>query len=319
MRRFRLSLLGSALSLVAASYAGAGDGPTKAFAAGPTGEAAVTTAEIVFARGPHLYVMRSDGSRVRLLVRNAGDPAVSPDGQQIAFVRKSSLWVMKRDGSSQRKLTTPPTVSKGHGRSGDYEPAWSPDGRRLYFSRIVDDWSNGSMTSSLVSTGSDGTKLKRLTQVVSQDSPHNRCIGDPTPSPDGQLIAYVEWGDCEHGYDPSIKAVTPAGRKAALGLSLPCAFDPAFAPDGRQLAYAATQCEGDVLGIYTQARDGDERRLADGLSDSPAWSPNGATIAFVRGWDEGDIWLVRSAGGGLRRITHTRSDDRMPTWLPPAR
>jgi Tol biopolymer transport system component len=319
MRRFRLLLLGSALALVAASYAGGGDRATETFAARPTGEAAITTAEIVFARGPHLYVMRSNGSRVRLLVRNAGDPAVSPDGRQIAFVRESSLWVMKRDGSSRRRLTTPPTVSQGHGQTGDYEPAWSSDGRRLYFSRFIEDWSNDSMASSLVSIRSDGTKLKRLTQVVSNESPHNRCIGDPTPSPTGQLIAYVEWGDCEHGYDPSIEAVTPAGRRTALGFTLPCAFDPAYAPDGRQLAYAAMQCEGDRLGIYTQSRGGDERRLAAGLSDSPAWSPDGTTIAFVRGWDQGDIWLVRSAGGGLRRITHTRANDQMPAWLPPAR
>lgn len=289
--------------------------------AGVGDETAATTSEIVFARGPHLYVMRSDGSQARLLVRNAGYPAVSPDGRQIAFVRDDNVWVMRRDGSSPRRLTTPPTVSEGQGQAGDYMPTWSPDGRKLYFSRLVDDWSSSpaTTTSSLNSIRFDGTNLQRVTQVVSYRG--ERCITDPTPSPDGRLIAYAEWSDCEHGWNPSVKAVTPAGARTALGFApSQCAFDLAFAPDGRELAFTATECEGDNLGVYAQSQGGDERRLAAAPSSSPAWSPDGTMIVYVHGWSEGDIWLVSSAGDGPQRITHTRANDQRPTWLPaPAR
>jgi hypothetical protein len=59
-------------------------------AAGP-----VATGEIVFARTakehgrPDLYVMAADSSHVRLLIRNAAEAAVSPNGRRVAFVRES--------------------------------------------------------------------------------------------------------------------------------------------------------------------------------------------------------------------------------------
>ncbi|MCB9291752.1 MAG: S9 family peptidase [Lewinellaceae bacterium] len=61
------------------------------------------------------------------------DPAISPDGQQVAFVKNSfdimtdrrdpNLWIASFDGSGLRALA--------EGPESDRSPVWSPDGRRL--------------------------------------------------------------------------------------------------------------------------------------------------------------------------------------------
>ena len=51
---------------------------------------------------------------------------------------------------------------------------------------------------------------------------------------------------------------------------------------------------------------------------SPAWSPNGRQIAFVRGDDDPtlDIYIMDADGTNQRQLTHNPGDDMYPTWSP---
>src|SRR5215475_2393331 len=70
-----------------------------------------------------------------LAMRRVSDPAVSPDGKQVAFaVRDTDLeanrgrfdvWLAQTDGSAIRQLTTHP--------ENDQDPQWSADGSWIYF------------------------------------------------------------------------------------------------------------------------------------------------------------------------------------------
>lgn len=281
--------------------------------------------EIVFTRTigdhgrPNLYVIASNGSRPRLFIRNAYDAAVSPDGRRIAFGRNAAVWVMQRDGSGQHALTKPTAAIV------DFEPAWSPTGRTLYFAR------GGSKTaaSSLFSINPDGTALHRLTRA--KPSFHGHCQYNPAPSPDGILILYTESFDCEHGTDYAISAITTAGLTARLTFAFPNAtrYDPAWASDGGRIAYATREIDpmpgaDPATGLYVSASSGASPvRLVRGSVGEPTWSRDDTLIAFVRevtrpsGYP-GDIWLIRPNGKSLRRLTHTHADDRNPTWLPPS-
>jgi tricorn protease len=59
-----------------------------------------------------------------------GDPAVSPDGKQVAFSWNGDIWLVSADGGPARRLTT--------NASKDGEPKFSPDGRRIAFTSVRD-------------------------------------------------------------------------------------------------------------------------------------------------------------------------------------
>ncbi|MGH2932718.1 MAG: hypothetical protein ACRDKK_07635 [Gaiellaceae bacterium] len=81
-----------------------------------------------------IYVVNADGTGRTLLVRDAAEPAWSPDGSKLAYVAYASrltdngfLTVANADGTAARRLTTT--------RDPESQPAWSPGGRQLAFTR----------------------------------------------------------------------------------------------------------------------------------------------------------------------------------------
>jgi Tol biopolymer transport system component len=281
---------------------------------------------------------------VRLLVSNAADAAVSPDGSRIAFVREGGIWSMARDGSDQRRITK--TVAKSNGYPGsktveDGDPAWSVDGRRIYFSRMV--WKT--LTASIFSVRADGTGLRRLTRPPEGTGygGSGTCHSEPVPLPRGHIVLFDSTSDCLHGFGLSIRAVTSAGRSARVPFRLPPArairtgdellqYAPAPSPGGRLLAEALIDSDASDVshigksGIYISSSDGPlPRRIARAAGPSaPAWSPDGAWIAFGRDaltGDHAEICLVRADGASFKVITPTRARvvDGSPAWLPSVR
>lgn len=98
---------------------------------------------IVFARSDGLYVMRADGSEVRLVLELTGiaGPVWSPDGGDIAFARTQSgtcsitilgplpcptdVHFVRPDGTGLTKLSS----------NGGRQPSWSPSGSHLAYVR----------------------------------------------------------------------------------------------------------------------------------------------------------------------------------------
>jgi len=305
------------LGLAGLGLGGATAAKSLASAVAPAGSTASGTgAQILFSRAadydfapPSLYLMDSNGTHVRLFVSNADTASVSRDGRRIAFVRGGEIWAMQRDGRAQERLTTP---QSGWVDAGD--PTWSPDGRTLYFSLSTGPDEDHS---TIFSVHADGTGLRRLTKV--------RCDYGPTVSADGRFVAFGRiLGDCIHGDAGALRAITTATatlvRRLPFRLPLLSLYDPAWSPDGRQLAYVALRAAG-CFGLFVSARDGSRpRRLLwrssqeCGDINGPAWSPDSTQLAFEV--DQGDIWLIRADGTQLRQLTRTKAVDSEPAWLP---
>ena len=82
-----------------------------------------------------------------------------------------------------------------------------------------------------------------------------------------------------------------------LELTIPS--QPALSPDGMRVAYVLGGVDGDadrpVSSLWMTDPDGAARRLTQGPSDTqPVYSPDGATLAFLR---DGQLWTLPLAGG----------------------
>lgn len=82
--------------------------------------------------------------------------------------------------------------------------------------------------------------------------------------------------------------------------------NPAFSPDGKQIAFAWTGEQGDNWDIYIRMVEGGNplRLTSNPAFDlNPTWSPDGRTLAFYRQTqDEGGIYLTPVLGGAERKL-----------------
>ena len=127
-----------------------------------------------------IYVMDADGSnQINLTNDPAADdaqPALSPDGSQIAFVSnrdssRNAIYVMKADGSKPTRLT--------NDRSWNLQPTFSPDGKKIAYVCDPDDVSNFD----ICVINADGSGQKHLTTDRGPDT-------SPSFSADGRKIAF---------------------------------------------------------------------------------------------------------------------------------
>ncbi len=151
------------------------------------------------AGGDNIWTMNRDGSDPvqvsKESYRLVNSPVWSPDGETIAarkhFTSTRSLgsgeiWLYHRTGGDGLRLIEKPNEQKDLG-----EPAFSPDGRTVYFSQ--DTTPGGVFEYSKDSNGEIYT-IRRIDLETGEVSTFLRGAGgavDPTPSPDGRYLAFV--------------------------------------------------------------------------------------------------------------------------------
>ncbi len=203
----------------------------------------------------------------------------------------------------------------------EISPSFSPDGQHIAFA-----WNGGSGdTLSLYISAIGSNEPFRLTDTASSDF-------SPSYSPQGDQIAFYR----RSGDSAAIYLVSPLGgtpvRLMGLRFGPP---DPlatpdrsteqlSWSPDGKYLAYVDRPAPEAPHSIFLRSIESrDDRGLTlppdDVIGDgSPALSPDGRTLAFVRREANGsaDVYLTSLVEGGLRRITGEGCPIYGLTWDP---
>ncbi|MCP4166749.1 MAG: SH3 domain-containing protein [Chloroflexi bacterium] len=316
----------------------------------PAAQSASAEGKIVFQtrNGGDIYIIGANGTGLRRLTRGF-DPALSPDGKQVAFTRwdePRGLWLIDADGTGERHL---------HTANKPRSPTWTPDGSAIVFER-----STG--TINCISTPFGCRSREELRDSFGGqdciDTPFGRfCISDfpavtrslggllrynlgdgsvrdlptgndassPSHDPSSDRVVFLEREGLAFTRSSGNEPPQPLVKLSTLGPAI-------YSPDG-QFLYT-TRRSGDHWDIWRHNADGSGEfaltappgiRDAPVHSVAPTLSPDGKTILFStnrRGsWE---LWQMNTDGSRARpfapaalsgiEIKYDFANERMADW-----
>lgn len=156
----------------------------------------------------------------------------------------------------------------------------------------------------------------------------------PLQSPTTQPIATVESGTMpgrilwhsERGGSMQIWIMAGSGEdqhQLTQGDKTGTNSEPAWSPDGQQIAFVTDRDDEQALQIYVMNADGTDQRplmpFHPSHNWSPSWSPDGTQLLFQTNRTEDanfEIYVVNIDGTGLRNLTRNPANDSRPDWSP---
>ncbi len=320
--------------------------------------------KIAFVRNHRLYVL--DGTTGAITPLNAGDavsdPAYSPDGTRLAFISRANSWsdllVMPAAGGPSTALTH----SQGSGQitcpSGIIvsdqvwvaNPVWSPSGDTIYY---LSDHQKLDTT-----CGFSDMSIWKMTaagadpQPLLPPTPGDENSGLPGAGGDTNLslrpgndpsLTYTHYAyDAEDGTTLLIQLFLgtldgteeTALSPTTLNQAPEQARQPAWSPDGRDLAYIRQDGSGTDLMVMRVSDPADGApdfgdyaksiKLLDGQITYPVWSPDGKDLLFLAFKDDAyNLYLAHlvfsdntiSVQGSPLQLTQGGVDgDTRPAW-----
>ncbi|MBN1679880.1 MAG: PD40 domain-containing protein [Anaerolineae bacterium] len=135
------------------------------------------------------------------------------------------------------------------------------------------------------------------------------------PAQSGRIVFVSNQGGNLDLYDMAANG----GAFSQLSVAPLADQEPAWSPDGTQLAYTTEVTPGQTeLVIFNFETRMITLRSSFGAHVShPVWSPDGARIIFASDHSgNNEVYLVEANGSGLVNLTANPADDRWPTWSP---
>jgi len=275
-------------------------------------------------------------------IRRVGDPQVSPEGAWVAYTvtetrladdkSETRVWMVPRAGGEAVPLTrTGSSASR---------PRWSPDEKYLAFLAARDTakaqvwvldrrggeaWAITDVKQGVSSYdwSPDGSRL--LLAIRDPEEADSAAKKSKTPKPwvidrlqfkrDGEGYLTGSRHTHFHVYDLASKRLTPitsGGTDDSQGT---------WSPDGRRVAFVSNRTDNpdgnENTDIWVVAADNADSghtmvRITEnpGPDESPAWAPDGKSIAYVGNtkpelmwYAVNGLWVVPAAGGAPRPLT----------------
>lgn len=237
------------------------------------------------ADGTLAYLRGSSGSRLAIVdahgvtiaespeARNFSNGVISPDGKRVAATLQRELigtrdqvgtdtWIWDVDAKTITRFTT----------DGGSQPRWSPDGKRLAFSRL--NAGSTEVWSAPIDGSAAGEKVARLP---------TRRSGAFDFVPAGRYLV-AAWDDSTTRDDVYLIDLTmPDAAPTPLAHTKFRERTPAVSPDSKWLAYQSD--ETGRFEIYVRPLFGNVApvRITTGGSSTPAWATGGRRIMYSAG------------------------------------
>jgi Tol biopolymer transport system component len=247
-----------------------------------------------------IYSMRADGTSLEPLTpvdEIARDPALSPDGRQLAYVVSDGIKLLDL-ANGQSEVLVP----------GADQPSWSSDGARLvYRSR-------------------DNTRIEIMTlsdRTIAAPLSPTQFYAQPELTPEGAGLVYADSLPLSGIELTSALSSINLEAQTIHNIVPPAPIEiahPSSSPDGLWVA-ASYRCDGSEPPslwltpslLTTPACEG-RRVTRVGAPDvtNPQWGPS-ALIAYERGESPRDIAII-AADTGEECTIQRPGDDRNPSW-----
>lgn len=243
---------------------------------------------------------------------DAVQPRWSPNGHRIAF------WCLPNTGRGQRDILTIPAaggaaVAVTDDAALDWSPAWSADGKSLFFASdragSMNVWRSDIDEQTGVPSG----------QPVALTTPSAYSAELSVARKTGQLAYAASNTQLNiHKIDFDPETLTVRGTDEPVTSGSTQFIQPDSSPDGSMLVMRMDSGQED---IYTVRVDGsDLRKLTDDAAKdrAPRWSPDGKRIAFYSDRSgRYEIWTMDAEGADLQQVTRTTGRSLwFPEWSP---
>ncbi|MFO7609613.1 MAG: protein kinase [Candidatus Krumholzibacteriia bacterium] len=291
------------------------------------------------------------GRATRLLVEDADQPALSPDGTRIAFTRADAAG---NGRIAVAPLADPDAAVLVTGDRDGYwdhrDPTWSPDSRSICYADFHNLWEvpaaggparqlttdNGWNHLPVYTPGGNAICFESLRDATASlwrlDLADGRQVrltpgsgheGHPSLDRSGTRLVYTT----AHRDDDVVVADRRTGTTATIGTA-PREFQPAISGDGTLLAYVSPRWSRYGQLWLRQLQDGgpvgEPIRLVAGEHSVafPTISPDNRWIAYYQIRRESrsrNLWIVPIKPGRPQAVTVSAGADIHPAWSPDGR
>ena len=232
-------------------------------------------------------------------------PAISPDGKEIAFVSGSDIWTVQAAGGEAHLLVSDPAEES--------RPVYSPDGTRLAF--MSTRTGGGDIYVLTFATG-------HLQRITYSDSPSNLDAW----SRDGEWLYFTSTANDVAGNGDILRVRASGGTPMEISHERYMnEFESAPSPDGKQIALVAKGISSsqwwrnghahiDETEIWLKPIEGEGgyRKLisADAKHAWPMWSADGKRLLMMQdkpgdgGPGHENLYEADAATGAIKELTH---------------